>query len=46
MKMCHEKEISRRRGKGLAKEQIGLVIKPQQSIYSIKTEGELSYRKA
>ena len=31
--------------KGLAEDQIGLVIKPQQSICCIKTEGELGYHK-
>ena len=32
--------------KGLAEDQTGLVIKPQQSIWCIKTESELGYHKA
>ena len=44
--MCHENKISIKKGQGLAKGQIALVIKPQQSIYCIKTEGALSYHEA
>ena len=33
------------KGKGLAENQFGFAIKPQQSICCIKTEGELSSHK-
>ena len=38
--------MSRRKRRGLAEDQIGLVIKPQKCICCIKTEGELGYHKA
>ena len=43
--MYRENKIYKRGRKGLAGNQFGLVIKPQQSIRCIKTESELNYPK-